>query len=158
MKVLSASRSVKVLLFVLLALGLAALILPYTEFYWEWQMEGKAKTREGDGVQAQNINASPIQPASVLAAGSTGFTPQTRLGFTSVNNEWEPAIASDRFGHVYVLYPQYGGVPGCPGCYSPTMILQISSDRGTNWASPFVIYPEGSTSYQVDAQIAVDPA
>ena len=41
MKVLSASRSVKVLLFVLLALGLAALILPYTEFYWEWQMEGK---------------------------------------------------------------------------------------------------------------------
>ena len=157
MKVLSASRSVKVLLFILLTLGFLAVIVPHTEFYWEWRMEGKAKIREESGTQAQNINASPIQPASVPSAGPAGFTPQTRLGFTSVNNEWEPAIASDRFGHVYVLYPQYGGVPGCPTCYSPTMILQMSSDHGQNFASPIVIYPAGSTSYQVDAQIAIDP-
>src|SRR6185436_11333350 len=103
MKVLSASRSVKVLLFVLLALGFAAVFVsPYTEFYWEWHMEGKAKIREG-GVRESAIHSSPVQPASVLLAPSGGFTPQTRLGF-HVNNEWEPAIASDRFGHVYVLY------------------------------------------------------
>ncbi len=155
MKILIQSRSIKMLLFVLLAVALAAIALPYTEFYREWRFEGKAKIREG-GAQAVNINASPIQPAAVLAAGPTGFTPQTRLGFP-VDNEWEPAIASDRSGHVYVLYPQYGGVPGCPSCYSPTMILQISSDHGQTWASPTVIYPAGSTSYQVDAQIAVDP-
>ena len=159
MKVLSqSSHNVKVFLFVALALALvlAAVALPYTEFYWEWHMEGKAKIREEGGVQAQNIKASPIQPASVPAAGPAGFTPQTRLGF-NVNNEWEPAIASDQIGHVYVLYPQYGGVPGCSTCYSPTMILQISSDHGTTWGSPTVIYPAGSTSYQVDAQIAIDP-
>jgi len=55
------------------------------------------------------------------------------------------------------LYPQYGGVPGCATCYSPTMILQMSSDHGQTFASPTVIYPAGSTSYQVDAQIVIDP-
>jgi len=56
---------------------------------------------------------------------------------------------------VYVLYPQYLGVPGCPDCPSPTMILQISSDRGATWASPRPIAPPGSGQW--DAQIAVDP-
>ena len=34
------------------------------------------------------------------------------MGFTT-GDQWEPAIAADRFNHVYVLYPQYLGVPGC---------------------------------------------
>ncbi len=48
------------------------------------------------------------------------------------------------------------GCPVVPACYSPTMILQISSDHGQTWASPTVIYPAGSNAYQVDAQIVVD--
>ncbi|MGE5373954.1 MAG: sialidase family protein [Bacteroidota bacterium] len=155
MKALSMSRPVQVLLFVILVFGLAVLILPQTEFYREWRFEGKAKIREG-GVQANIVNISPENKIRVAPVAPGGFTPQTRMGFF-VDNEWEPAIASDRFGHVYILYPQYGGVPGCPGCYSPTMILQMSSDHGQTFASPVVIYPQGSNSYQVDAQIAVDP-
>ena len=156
MKVLSASRSVKVLLFVLLALGLAAVLLPYTEFYREWHLEGKAKIREG-GVQAANINASPNQPALVAPPGSSGFTPQTRLGF-NVDNEWEPSIAADRSGHVYMLYAQYTGVPGCPNCSNPTQVLQISNDHGATWGAPFVFYQEGATAGgQWDSQIVVDP-
>src|SRR5512135_2879133 len=68
------------------------------------------------------------------------FTPQTRLGFTD-GDQWEPAIATDRHGHVYVLYPQYKRVPGCPTCASPTMILQISGDRGATWGPPALMYP-----------------
>jgi BNR repeat protein len=125
--------------------------------YVEQGFEGKAKIRGSGITSPQVIESSPDVPAVILArAPAAGFTPQTRLGF-HVDNEWEPAIATDRSGHVYVLYPQYGGVPGCPTCYSPTMILQISSDSGKTWAAPSVIYPEGSTSYQVDAQIVVDP-
>lgn len=150
------SQAVKVFLIVLLALAVTAMILPYTEWYWEWHMEGKAKIREEGKVTPSVIRLSPIQPASVPLAGPSGFSPQTRLGFF-VNNEWEPAIAADKFGHVYMIYPQYGGVPGCPTCYSPTMVFQMSSDHGTTWASPIVLYPAGSTSYQVDAQITVDP-
>ncbi len=155
MKVLAQSRSLKVFAFVLVALVIAWFVLPYTEFYREWVFEGKAKVREGP-INPQVANSSPIQPATVGLAAPSGFTPQTRLGF-HVNNEWEPAIAADRFGHVYMIYPQYGGVPGCATCYSPTMILQISNDSGVTWGSPTVIYPAGSTSYQVDAQIVVDP-
>jgi hypothetical protein len=155
MKVLSVSRPVQVLLFIILALGLGALLLPRTEFYREWRFEGKAKIREG-GVKTDVISISPENKIAVAPHAPSGFTPQTRAGFY-VDNEWEPAIASDRFGHIYILYPQYGGVPGCPACYSPTMILQMSSDHGQTFASPIVIYPAGSNSYQVDAQIVVDP-
>ena len=155
MKVLRVLRPWQVLLIVVLAFGLLALILPRTEFYHEWLFEGKAKIREG-GVKADVVNMSPENKISLAPPAPNGFTPQTRMGFP-VDNEWEPAIASDRFGHVYILYPQYGGVPGCEACYSPTMILQVSSDHGQTFASPLVIYPEGSNSYQVDAQIEVDP-
>jgi hypothetical protein len=156
MKVLSANRSVSILLLVLLALGLVAVILPRTEFYREWRFEGKAKIREGKILPA-NINASPNQPASVAPAGPSGFSPQTRLGF-NVDNEWEPSIAADRFGHVYMLYAQYTGVPGCPTCANPSQVLQISNDHGTTWGSPFVFYQQGATAGgQWDSQIVVDP-
>ena len=149
------SRSIKIILIVALLLTSLAIIFPRTEFYREWKFEGKAKIREG-GVQADVINMSAENKIVLAPPSPSGFTPQTRVGFF-VDNEWEPAIASDRFGHVYILYPQYGGVPGCPDCYSPTMILQVSGDHGQTFASPRVIYPEGSNSYQVDAQIVVDP-
>ena len=103
-----------------------------------------------------------VAPLLILALGvavppalglATGFTPQARLGF-SAGDQWEPAIAADRSGHVYVLYPQYGVVPGCASCPSPTMTLQVSTDRGQTWAAPTLIDP-GVPQY--DAQIAVDP-
>jgi len=152
------SRTMKVVLFATLALALvlATLALPYTEFYWEWHMEGKAKVREESGANAATINLSSIRPVTIQPAGPGGFTAQTRMGF-SVDNEWEPAIATDKFGHAYILYPQYGGVPGCAACYSPTMILQISSDHGSNWGSPTIMYPAGETTGQWDAQLSVDP-
>jgi hypothetical protein len=92
--------------------------------------------------------------AGAASAAPPGFTPQVRLGFTS-GDQWEPSIAADRFGHVYVLYPQYLGVPGCPTCPSPTMILQVSADRGATWGAPRLIAPPGTGQW--DAQIAVDP-
>jgi hypothetical protein len=82
------------------------------------------------------------------------FTPQTRIGFTQ-GDQWEPSIAADGFGDVYVLYPQYNGVPGCPSCASPTMILTVSTNNGASWSAPRAIAP--ISSGQFDAQIRVDP-
>ncbi len=101
------------------------------------------------------FSAVAFQPASFQSAAS-GFAPQTRLGFTT-GDQWEPAIAADRFGHVYILYPQLKGTPGCSDCASPTMMLLVSSDRGATWSSPRVIYPDGRTREQWDPQIVVDP-
>jgi hypothetical protein len=84
----------------------------------------------------------------------SGFLPQTRLGYRA-GDQWEPAMAADTHGHVYVLYPQYGAVPECPLCKAPTMSLLISNDNGVSWHSsrPILPFPTG----QFDPQIVVDP-
>ena len=88
-------------------------------------------------------------------AANPAFAPQTRLGFPH-GDQWEPAIAADGYGHVYVLYPQYGPVPECPSCALPSMTLILSGDNGASWQAPREITPH--TSGQFDAQIVVDPA
>lgn len=119
------------------------------------QAPAKAK-RKTVGPLASVI-AAPA-PSGVFAppAPPTGFSSQVRLGFYN-GDQWEPAIASDRFGHVYVLYPQYYGVPGCDICGNPTQILQISNDHGATWGSPTVMFTGGENSGQWDSQIVVDP-
>jgi len=93
--------------------------------------------------------------APMALAASPGFAPQARLGFTE-GDQWEPAIAADGYGHVYVLYPQYGPVPECPSCALPSMTLLLSADNGVTWQAPREITPH--TTGQFDAQIVVDPA
>jgi hypothetical protein len=92
--------------------------------------------------------------APLAAAANAGFLSQSRVGF-SVGDQWEPAIAADAYQHVYVLYPQYGTVPGCPGCFEPTMVLVVSDNGGVSWQAPRAITPP--ISGQFDPQIEVDP-
>jgi len=91
---------------------------------------------------------------NLLAAANNGFTTPARVGFT-VGDQWEPAIAADGFGHVYILYPQYGRIPGCGSCPAPSMILVISEDNGATWEAPREIAPPESGEF--DAQIVIDP-
>jgi hypothetical protein len=93
--------------------------------------------------------------APVAVGAGLGFTSQTRVGFT-VGDQWEPAIAADGYGHVYILYPQYGTLPGCLACPLPTMVLVTSDDNGATFQPPHPIAPPESA--QFDAQITVDPS
>lgn len=122
------------------------------------QREGpeKAKVGRRSGAVLPEVVLAGLPGRVQVNRLARGFAPQTRLGFHE-GDQWEPAIAADLKGHIYVLYPQYLGVPGCPECASPAMILQTSADRGRNWDQPRVVYPEGATRDQVDAQIVVDP-
>ena len=88
------------------------------------------------------------------AFAASGFTPQHRLGHTS-GDQWEPALATDAHGHIYILYPQYGAVAQCPACTTPTMVLLTSNDNGVSWDPPQPLLT--SSSGQFDAQIKVDP-
>jgi hypothetical protein len=88
------------------------------------------------------------------ALADSGFTAQRRLGYDQ-GDQWEPALATDAHGHIYVLFPQYGPVPQCPTCVMPTMVLLTSSDNGVSWDSPRSVLT--SSSGQFDAQIKVDP-
>lgn len=92
--------------------------------------------------------------AGIAWAAPPQFSAQKRLGLTT-GDQWEPAMAADGAGHVYVLYPQYGKVPGCAACGVPTMLFVASEDNGKTWQSPRVILDSGFA--QFDPQIAVDP-
>ncbi|HTU40861.1 MAG TPA: sialidase family protein [Candidatus Aquilonibacter sp.] len=96
-------------------------------------------------VQAAFAQSAPAAP---------GFTPQRRVGY-AVGDQWEPAMAADAHGHIYILFPQYGPVTGCPSCTVPTMALLISNDNGVSWgqARPLL----SASSGQFDAQVRVDP-
>ena len=64
-------------------------------------------------------------------------------------------MAGDGHGHIYVLYPQYGAVPGCRACTPPSMTLLLSDDNGISWhdSRPMLPFRTG----QFDPQIMVDP-
>ncbi|WP_346927470.1 sialidase family protein, partial [uncultured Arthrobacter sp.] len=144
------------LLVLALAVSLFILWGNYQQDQFLKTLKGKAPLRKGE-IQASVVDASPIRLVTVPSAPKGAFTPQMRLGFDT-GDQWEPAIAADRFGHVYMLYPQYEGVPGCSNCSNPTMIMQISNDRGVSWDLPFVMYPAGATTGgQWDPQVSVDP-
>jgi hypothetical protein len=91
---------------------------------------------------------------SGTALAVSGFAPQQRLGYQT-GDQWEPAMAADGHGHIYVLYPQYGAVPGCRACTPPAMALLVSDDNGISWhdSKPMLPFRTG----QFDPQIMVDP-
>ena len=101
-------------------------------------------------------------PAS--AAPAPSFTAPVRLGF-KLGDDWEPAIAADRSGHVYAVWSHYVDFsgsgsgepdPSCPTCASPHTDLQVSSDGGRTWSGVRALAP--STERQDDPQIVVDVA
>ena len=77
----------------------------------------------------KRLLATLLVTLTTQMALAAAFSPQTRIGYLS-GDQWEPAIAADGRGHIYVLYPQYGKVPNCPACTIPTMALLISDDNG----------------------------
>ena len=94
--------------------------------------------------------AALAQTARVVS----GFAPAARVGYRT-GDQWEPAMAADAHGHIYVLYPQYGAVPDCGACKVPTIALLVSNDNGATFqpSRPLLPFPTG----QFDPQIVVDP-
>jgi hypothetical protein len=92
--------------------------------------------------------------ATNAALADSRFTGQRRLGYNP-GDQWEPALATDAHGHIYILFPEYGPVSQCPTCVAPTMVLLTSADNGVSWDSPRTLL--ASSSGQFDAQVKVDP-
>jgi len=92
--------------------------------------------------------------AARAALAVPNLTPQHRVGYLS-GDQWEPALAADSHGHVYILFPQYGAVSGCPVCTAPTIALSVSNDSGLSWQAPHIVLP--FSTGQFDPQIVVDP-
>jgi hypothetical protein len=88
------------------------------------------------------------------ALAVSNFTSPRRVGYNS-GDQWEPALAADGHGHIYILFPQYGAVSDCPACTAPTIALLVSNDNGLSWQAPRAL--SASSTGQFDPQIVVDP-
>ena len=123
------------------------------------------------------MNATPVRlfavaAVIVLATSSVHAAPPTptftfpvRLGFPN-GDDWEPSIAADDRGNVFVLWSHYVGFgdastgdpdPTCPACPSPHSVLQVSADGGAGFGEPRALSPTAATR-QDDPQIVVDRA
>jgi len=110
------------------------------------------------------VAVAAILTVTTVALAAPSFSSPVRLGFPN-GDDWEPAIAADASGHVYVMTTHYVGFggsssgdpdPTCPTCASPHMILQVSSNGGATFSAPRALTPDATTR-QDDPQIAVDP-
>ena len=88
------------------------------------------------------------------ALAAANFSRPRRVGYVT-GDQWEPAMAADGHGHIYILFPQYGEVKDCPACTAPTISLQVSNDNGLSWEAPHPLVV--SSTGQFDPQIVVDP-
>ena len=102
------------------------------------------------GIVAKLAICVVLALTATAALGASGFTSQHRLGSTS-GDQWEPALAADAHGRVYVLVPQYGPVAQCPLCTSPTMVLMTSSDNGNSWDAPRPLLTSSSGQFDAHA-------
>jgi hypothetical protein len=100
--------------------------------------------------------ASATIPAR-LAAPTDGAT---RLGFCG-GDDWEPEIATDLVGHVYVVWAHFPGNPACdPASGNPRRVyVQVSNDGGATFEPPQVVADKpGGVDYpnQVDSTVTVN--
>lgn len=110
-----------------------------------------------------SLLATLVVPLSVIAVPPTPiFSAPQQIGFPG-GDDWEPSIAADQLGHVYLLWTHYvdyaGGGAGdidlsCPTCPSPHMVIRVSSDGGSTFGPMHALAP--STARQDDPQIVVD--
>ncbi len=96
-----------------------------------------------------------ISMSNVVAA-RTAFSTPFVIGYAA-GDDWEPEVAADGRGNVYVAWAHYGGVPGCDLCGNPASMIQVSHDGGRTFGAPQPLNPDAS-AYQVDLQVAVNAA
>jgi hypothetical protein len=93
-----------------------------------------------------------LSMSNTVAARSEFSTPVV-IGFPN-GDDWEPDVAADGRGNVYVAWAHYGGVPGCDACGNPAAMIEVSHDGGHTFGPPRPLSP--AFTYQVDLQVAVN--
>src|SRR2546425_12636463 len=86
------------------------------------------------GMVALFVIVSIALPEATVARAQRFSTP-IFIGYHG-GDDWEPDIAADREGHVYVAWAHYGGVPGCDTCSNPAAMIEVSTDRGGQLGGP----------------------
>ena len=108
---------------------MGALLLALFAGALNWEAPPGTKGKRRSGLVESSVVNAPAAERVTVAAPAAGFSPQVQLGYNA-GDGWEPAIAADRLGNVFVLYPQYLGVPGCPEHGVDTVRVEAAGRRG----------------------------
>ena len=118
-------------------------------------MEGK---RLVFGSTAVVVALLVVSMSNAIAA-RIQFSAPLVIGWAA-GDDWEPDVAADASGNVYVAWAHYGSVPGCSTCSSPAAMIEVSHDGGKTWGAPKPLnpIPNPQGNFQVDLQVAVNSA
>lgn len=78
------------------------------------------------------------------------------LPFSRSRDDWEPAIAADNAGRVYMLTTRYGAEPACKDCPRVFIALKRSMDVGATWLPHQRLCRCHDQHKQFDPVLAVD--
>jgi len=78
------------------------------------------------------------------------------LPFSKTQDDWEPAIAADDAGHVYMLTTRYGAQPACTDCPKVFIALKRSMDGGATWLPDQYLCECEGMGWQADPVLVVD--
>ena len=96
-----------------------------------------------------------VSLSSVIGARQA-FSVPIQIGFER-GDDWEPDVAADGRGNVYVAWAHFGEVRGCDECPSPVAMIQVSHNGGRTFGTPKPLN-RGPAGYQIDLQVAVNGA
>jgi hypothetical protein len=65
---------------------------------------------------------------------SADFTRERPFSKRVAHDDWEPSVAADDLGHVYIATTRYGGGKACKSCPRPAIVFKRSSDGGATWS------------------------
>jgi hypothetical protein len=71
-------------------------------------------------------------------------------------DDWEPSVAADDQGHVYIATTRFDGPNACRDCPDPAIVFERSSDGGRSWSSPRFLCPCPGVEEQADPVLVTD--
>jgi hypothetical protein len=97
----------------------------------------------------------PLGTAAAMSpVGDRSFERERVL--STRHDDWEPTVATDRFGHVYWMTTRYGGSSACGRCPQVSLIYKISQDGGRTWGRRHYLCACPGVSSQNDPEIVTD--
>ncbi len=71
-------------------------------------------------------------------------------------DDWEPSVAADDSGHVYIATTRFNGPNACYDCPDAAIILERSNDGGRTWSKPGYLCPCPGVEGQADPVLVTD--